>query len=186
MPLHQSILLSATGLVACGAVFMVLPVPVHNPAQLWPFGMCTVVFTFMCVRGRTGYAWLGVILLIASSVAWATVTGQGPLYGFAESFANVGPVLMSTVFALTIRPRAKTIFELRQASTERIAAGAATSAVIEERRRPTRQTQTYWPGLCSSGLLQACQWIPPRNWHVNYSKLNYVTRSERRDFRRIT
>ena len=145
MPLHQSILLSATGLVACGAVFMVLPVPVHNPAQLWPFGMCTVVFTFMCVRGRTGYAWLGVILLIASSVAWATVTGQGTVVRLRRVFRQRRT--SSNVDGLRTYDSATSQDDLRTTPSVYRTHRRRSSHVGSHRRkrRPTRQTQHTGP-----------------------------------------
>lgn len=133
MPLPQACALSCTGAVSCGAVFMVAPVPVTNPAQLWTFGMSTIIFTLMCVRGRVGLAWVGVVLMLGVSMVWASLTGQGILLGFSISIINVAPVVMATFFALTLRPLAASIFELRRQSTRRIAEESAASALLEER-----------------------------------------------------
>ena len=126
-------LLTASGPVAASAVFAVLPVPLTGSLQTWPLGMSVVIYTFMCVRGRTLAAWLGLALTMSVAIGWATLTGQGPMYGLSFSAINVAPLLMSTFFAFTIRPLAAAIFELRKQSTVRIASQAAASAVLEER-----------------------------------------------------
>lgn len=133
MPLWQAIPMATVGAVSCGIVMSVLPVPVENPMQLWTFGMSTAVLTFMCVRGRTLLAWVGLILMIGTSMAWGALTGQGAGYGLSYSIINAAPVLMATFFAYTIRPQAKAIYEMREESTRRIAAESAEAAALEER-----------------------------------------------------
>ncbi|WCT03167.1 hypothetical protein [Rhodococcus qingshengii] len=78
MPLGQSVLVSLTGAVTSGLVLSVVPVPVNDMTQLWMFGMSTAVFTFMCVRGRTALAWLGLGLMVLVTAIWSSTTGQGP------------------------------------------------------------------------------------------------------------
>ncbi|MGV8872518.1 MAG: hypothetical protein ACOH2Q_08330 [Rhodococcus sp. (in: high G+C Gram-positive bacteria)] len=126
-------LLTASGPVAATFVFAVAPVPLTGSLQGWPLGMSVVIYTFMCVRGRTPAAWLGLVLIISVAVGWAALTGQGALHGLSISIINVAPLLMSTFFAFTIRPLAAAIFELRTQSTLRIASQAAAAAVLEER-----------------------------------------------------
>ncbi|MFD1814530.1 hypothetical protein [Rhodococcus gannanensis] len=139
VPLRYSIALAATGPIACGLVLGVLPVPISSPLQIWPLGAITAIYAFMGVRGRTDFAWLGMLATIATCVVWATLTGQGPAYGLAMSIINVAPLLMSTLFAFTIRPAARNIFALREQTTRRAAAEAADSAILEERDRQLRR-----------------------------------------------
>ncbi|MDZ7933026.1 MAG: hypothetical protein U5N21_24575 [Rhodococcus sp. (in: high G+C Gram-positive bacteria)] len=126
-------LLTVSGPVAASAVFAVLPVPLTGSLQTWPLGMSVVIYTFMCVRGRTLAAWLGLALTMSVAIGWAALTGQGLLYGLSFSAINIAPLLMSTFFAFTIRPLAAAIFALRTQSTVRIASQAAAAAVLEER-----------------------------------------------------
>ncbi|MDV8021380.1 hypothetical protein [Rhodococcus sp. IEGM 1330] len=130
---RSTALMTASGPVAAALVFAVLPVPLTGSLQTWPLGMSVVIYTFMCVRGRTLAAWVGLALSISVAIGWATLTGQGPLYGLSFSAINVAPLLMSTFFAFTIRPLAAAIFELRKQSTVRIASRAAAAAVLQER-----------------------------------------------------
>lgn len=134
MPLGVSVAVMSTGAVASLLVFAVIPVPaVHGIQMWWPMGMSTVVFAFLCVRGRIVLAWIGLLLMIATAALWAEATGQGFAYGVSQSFVNAAPVLMSTVFAYTLRPLARSIYVLRDKSLVRIADEAAAAAIVEER-----------------------------------------------------
>lgn len=126
-------LMAASGPAAAALVFAVLPVPLAGSLQTWPLGMPLVIYTFMCVRGRTLAAWLGLTLTMSVAIGWAVVTGQGFLYGLSFSAINAAPMVMATFFAFTIRPLAASIFELRKQSTVRIASQAAAAAALEER-----------------------------------------------------
>lgn len=139
IPLGDSVALAATGPAACTLVLGVLPVPIASPLQLWPLGAVTAIYAFMGVRGRPGFAWLGMLATITTCVVWSTATGQGAAYGLAMSVINVAPLLMSTFFALTLRPAARKIFALRAQTTRRAAAEAADSAILEERDRQLRR-----------------------------------------------
>lgn len=139
LPMAPTWALTATGPVTCGLVFAVLPVPVSSPMQTWPLGAVTALYTFMGVRGRPWYAWLGMISTILTCVVWAALTGQGAAHGAAMSVINLAPLAMSTFFAFTIRPSAREIFALREQTTQRIAADAADSAVLDERDRQLRR-----------------------------------------------
>lgn len=131
--LRPSLALILVGPVSCGLVYSVMPVPASSSLQTWPLGASVAIYTFMCVRGRTLFAWVGLTLTIGSSLFWAVVTGQGIAYGLSFSGINVAPLLMATFFAFTIRPLGRSIFELRIQSTLRISSAAAASAVLEER-----------------------------------------------------
>lgn len=116
-----------------------LPVPPVSVAQMWVFGACTVTATFMCVRGRTGAAWAGLLSMIAVAMAWTATAGQGLAHGIAISAINLGPLAMSTFFAYTLRPAARTIFQLREESTRQAGSEAAAAAALDERRAQTQR-----------------------------------------------
>lgn len=135
LPIRYTVLLTCAGPVSLSAVLLVARVPVTNPQLTWPLGAATAIYTFMCVRGRTEWAWFGMVGLILTCMIWSHLTGQGAAHGFAVSAINVAPVAMSTYFAFTIRPAARTIFALRRQSTKQVAAQAAADAVLDERDR---------------------------------------------------
>lgn len=133
LPRTVTILLAATGAVSSALVFSVLPSPPPPGIATWPLGMSTVIFTFMCVRGRTFAAWIGLACMIATTSYWTQATGQGIAPGLSLSVVNAAPVLMSTFFAFTLRPLARSIYVLRAVSLQRSAEQAAAAAVLEER-----------------------------------------------------
>lgn len=139
MPPGATWLLTACGPVACGLVLAVVPIPVATPLQTWPLGAVTAIYAFMGVRGRTGYAWLGMVATIVTCVVWATLTGQGAAHGLGMSVINLAPLLMSTFFAYTVRPAARDIFALRARTTRRVTAEAVDAAILEERDRQLRR-----------------------------------------------
>ncbi|GCE38838.1 hypothetical protein Rhow_002362 [Rhodococcus wratislaviensis] len=135
LPWWAALAIGAAGPVAAALVLSVLPVPVVNPLQTWPVGSAVGVYTFLCVRGRPWWAWGGQVCIMAVCVGWATTTGQGTAYGLVISVISIGPLLMGTVFAYTIRPYATTIFRLRREATRQIADEAAAAAALSERDR---------------------------------------------------
>ncbi|MGW5924186.1 hypothetical protein ACWFPY_34780 [Nocardia fluminea] len=110
-----------------------MPLPQATSAQLWTFGSGTVTATFLCVRGRTLAAWCGMLASIGTTAVWAAGTGQGAGHGISISIINLGPLLMATFFAYTLRPAAHAIFQLRAESTKQAGAEAAAEALLNER-----------------------------------------------------
>lgn len=127
--------LTVVGPITTALVLAVVPVPIDGMLQLWPLAAATAIYTYMCVRGRTVWAWVGLVTMIATCVVWADRTGQGAAYGLSVSVINLAPVAMSTFFAWTIRPAAREIFALRTQTLARSAAEAADLAVLDERDR---------------------------------------------------
>ncbi|MFC4128123.1 hypothetical protein [Nocardia rhizosphaerae] len=120
-----------------GSVLLVLstiPFPPTVTTQVaWPQAAGTAIATFLCVRGRTAAAWLGMGAMIALHSAWSARHGAGAAFGFVLSFINLGPLLMATFFAYTIRPAAAEIFTLHEESAKRTAVAAAAEATLAER-----------------------------------------------------
>ncbi|MFD3430950.1 hypothetical protein [Nocardia fluminea] len=110
-----------------------MALPQSTSSQLWTFGSGTVTATFLCVRGRTLAAWCGMLAAIATTAVWAARTGQGAGHGISISIINLGPLLMATFFAYTLRPAAHAIFQLRAESTKQAGAEAAAAALLAER-----------------------------------------------------
>lgn len=133
MPLGQALAVGLAGPAACALSLWQLAIPVQNYLVLWTGGMTTALLTFLCVRGRVLIAWLCFGVMLGVFMVWSEITGQGIEYGLSVSFINAGPLLMATVFAYTIRPLGNSIFALREQSTRRIAAAAASAAVLEAR-----------------------------------------------------
>ncbi|MBF6244384.1 hypothetical protein IU471_12435 [Nocardia elegans] len=134
LPLPATAALAASIPATAALTLFNLPIPPTSVAQLWSFGAGTVTATFMCVRGRTGAAWAGLLSLIATSAVWSWQSGQGFGHGVAISVINLGPLMMATFFAYTLRPAARAIFRLREESTRQVGSEAAAAAALDERR----------------------------------------------------
>lgn len=132
LPLAATVALTASAVVAANVIFVVSHPPVSG-LQLWPLSAATVIYTFMCVRGRALWAWVGMIAVLISYMIWAERTGLGWATGPERMVANFGALLIATFFAWKIRPASRQIFELRRQTTLRVAAEAADTAVLEER-----------------------------------------------------
>lgn len=133
-----TILLAGSGVAAANLVFLVVDPPVGS-LQLWPLTAATAIYTYMFVRGRAAWAWIGMIGVVSSCMLWAERTGLAYLTGLQTSMVNLAPVLMATFFVWRIRPVVRQIFELREQATLRVADEAADKAVLEERDRRLAQ-----------------------------------------------
>lgn len=133
LPTLATAYLTLSGPIAINLIFAVAPVPIDGLLQLWPLAASTAIYTYMCVRGRTVWAWIGMATVLASCMLWAERTGQDAAYGLSMSAINLAPLLMATFFAWTIRPAAREIFALRRQATLRAAAEATATAVLDER-----------------------------------------------------
>ncbi|MFI1920309.1 hypothetical protein [Nocardia sp. NPDC020380] len=112
LPLPTTFALTAVGPMMC-ALVVLTPPPIAYVHENWPANVYTAVLTFVCVRGRTWYAWVSMAGMFVILMVWTTRMGQGPWPGFLGSLINLGPLLMSTWFAGTIRPAAARIFQFQ-------------------------------------------------------------------------
>ncbi len=139
LPYRTTLALMLAGPISLNLVFAVVPIPIDGLLQLWPLSAATAIYTYMCVRGRTWWAWLGMTATLASCAWWAQRTGQSAGYGIGISAINLAPLLMATFFAWTIRPAARDIFALREQTIIRVAAEAADTAILDERDQQLRR-----------------------------------------------
>ncbi|MFC8045009.1 hypothetical protein [Nocardia sp. NPDC057353] len=125
--------MTLAGPVACAITLVVVPVPMVTPLQAWTHGGATTVYCFLCVRGRAGFAWLGILGVALVYMAWTALTGQGAVAGFGLVAIEIGPLGMATVLSYTLRPNAQLTFELRDAARDRYAEESAAAATLQER-----------------------------------------------------
>ncbi|MBB3036588.1 hypothetical protein [Hoyosella altamirensis] len=135
LPLKSALALAFTAPIASVLVLSQLPVPVAHAGQLWFHPFLVAYLVFMCVRGAVGCAWAGMLIQTLTVVAWASMTGQGGVVGFALTAMNLVPLLMATFFAYKVRPVARAIVVLREEANERAAQQAAALAASDERDR---------------------------------------------------
>lgn len=133
MPLWATAVIVLACPVACALQLSAIALPVQTPHQLWPVGASVVPYTFLCVRRRIVAGWIGGVSLTLVSVGWTILTDQPPSFGVSISILNAGPLMMSTLFAVTIVPAADTIYRLRAEDTRRAADDAAAGAALAVR-----------------------------------------------------
>ncbi|KXT56938.1 hypothetical protein Y710_10645 [Gordonia sp. QH-12] len=136
-PLRRSVtaVVAAAGPVATVSVLLVVDDPGVRILTFWPLSATTALCTYLCVRGRTGVAWVSMLAAIGATALWAVRIGEGAGYGISISLINLAPLVMSSFFAITIRPAAREIFLMQGAGTEAAATEAARRAVLDERDR---------------------------------------------------
>ncbi|MBH0779853.1 hypothetical protein [Nocardia bovistercoris] len=131
LPITSSMLICLAAPVMTALVVLTPPWSDYVHA-IWPANVYIVMQTFLCVRGRTGFALSSIGLTFAVIAVWSTITGQGgPLPGILLALPNLGPLAMSTMFAYTIRPAAAKIFA---AKAEQDAALRQIEKAAENRR----------------------------------------------------
>lgn len=131
LPVWATIAVGASGPAAIGLVLIDLPGPPMGFA-LWPLGATTPIYAYSCVRGRIAVAWAGLTTMSGEVCLWAFLEFGNP-FGVGSLLFDYAVIIMSTFFALTIRPAAATIFALQERSSDEVAREAAARAALEER-----------------------------------------------------
>ncbi|WP_440714226.1 hypothetical protein [Gordonia sp. FQ] len=90
-------------------------------------GVIVTIFAFVCVRGRVAAAWGGLLLTVLISLI--CLRWRGPDDGFLGILLpNVAVLVMATLFAMIVRPRARQIYALQLRAEQRSAAAAGARA----------------------------------------------------------
>lgn len=133
LPWPATVALVAFGTVSVVVGLSAVPGRIVEPPQLWGLGSLTVVYTFLCIRGRIVAGWVGTILVGVACAVWSEQRGLGSGYGLSLAINNAGPMLMATVFSLVVAPAAAEIYALRRESADKASAEAAAAAQLAER-----------------------------------------------------
>ncbi|MBE7195301.1 MAG: hypothetical protein INR66_22840, partial [Gordonia polyisoprenivorans] len=81
--------------VACAVILSGGP-DLPPPTTGWAHGIGTMVLFFMCVRGRTGTAWVGMALMVSVYVVRSAILGLPPLQHIDNVLIDLGPLVMAT------------------------------------------------------------------------------------------
>lgn len=148
MPLGRAIVAGVCPPIAALVTGIAVPGPLAFPAQANALGAGVALCAFMCVRGRTGCAWISQLTTIAVFSGWAEWTGQGWSTGFLIALPNLAVLLMSTLFARIMRPAALSVRRLHaeaERETAQLADGEARA--VERLRQNTRLQDLAWPTI---------------------------------------
>ncbi|MDQ1200434.1 hypothetical protein [Rhodococcus sp. SORGH_AS_0303] len=133
IPFGATAAVTLTGPLSCAIVLAALPVPIGSPLQMWPIGTAAGIYTFLCVRGRTWWAWAGFLGIFVVTLVWCLLTAQSAVDAVLYVLPSGALVLMGTFFAFALRSPVTDIFRLREESTRQAAEEAAAAAALHER-----------------------------------------------------
>ena len=109
LPFGTTLMLTASGPVACALVLSATPAVLSSPLQTWIHGGGTSIYCFMNVRGRRIAPWIGLLGMVLVFAAWAVADGRGAAYGISFVAIDAAPLAMATLLSFTLRPTAKAV-----------------------------------------------------------------------------
>ncbi|MGJ0117929.1 hypothetical protein ACQ7HM_01880 [Williamsia sp. MIQD14] len=133
LPLRAAVPMASAGAVSCGVALTFVDPSARAAGMNWIHALGTAILCFLCVRGRTNVAWVGMALMLGAFLVAAIVGPARVGVGPQVTLIDVAPLSMATVFSLTLRPSATLIFELRRSGARRSAELAAQTAAAAER-----------------------------------------------------
>lgn len=133
LPHGVAIMIALAPPVASAILLSVVPVPLTTPNQAWVAGYTTLIYYFMCMRGRALLAWLSLAISGCVYGAWAAMTDQAIWDGASIPIYNTGALLAATLIAHAIRSTTTSILSLRAANAQRAADASAITAAHQER-----------------------------------------------------
>lgn len=125
--------LMAIGPGSCALVLPQLPVDTWTMDQAWNLRATTAILAFLSVRGRAGLAGFGAVASLFACACWSTLTGQGVWTGVELYSINFATILMSIVFAYSVRPVVQLVYSLRHREAARAANEARSRGALDER-----------------------------------------------------
>lgn len=134
LPLGAAVLMALAPPAAAAILLSVVPVPMAMSNQVWISGYATLIYVFMCLRGRILLAWLSVAASVGVHSVWSASTGQGVWEGAQIPIYNAGALLAATLIAIAIRRTTRSILALRSAAVLQAADASAVSASQQVRR----------------------------------------------------
>ncbi|MET8426875.1 hypothetical protein [Nocardia sp. NPDC004860] len=152
MPLWATVLIAAAAYLTVSAVMLWPPI-IDYSNQVWVISVFVPAATFLCVRGRTWWAWGLITCTVGSAAIWGMLTASDPLHGVNPAVVNYCPLVMATFFARWFRPAARQIYRLQQEGRRRaelaakaqfqIADAEVQLAALEALARPLLERAAY-------------------------------------------
>jgi hypothetical protein len=99
----------------------------------WHLGANTFLLLGLGLRGRSGWAWVGMAGMVGVTILWTASTGRGLLTGVDLVDRQAGTLLIGTIFAIGLSRTAQRIDDFNATESRRAAEHAALQAGSEER-----------------------------------------------------
>lgn len=133
LPLGAAIAIAFAPPLAAAILLAVVPVPLAIGNQVWVSGYATLIYVFMCIRGRYFLAWTSVAVSVVVHAVWSVTTDQGIWVGARIPLYNAGALLAVALIARALRSTTASVLSLRTAGVQRAARASAVDAALEER-----------------------------------------------------
>ncbi|WP_062070739.1 HAMP domain-containing histidine kinase [Demequina sediminicola] len=125
------------------AAFTNLDGPADASRASWHIGSVTWVLFLLAVRGRIGYAWLGMALLIVHTMGWEIRTGDTALAALGTLDTHIGILVVGTLFALALRRSGRDIAQVNARAMDVATSTAITGAAAEIRRTRVKELTAF-------------------------------------------
>jgi hypothetical protein len=151
-PMRRSWTLVVIGVVVVTTILVEsgLPTTGRPGYAAWHFGANTFLLLAVGLRGRSGWARLGMALMAGITAAWSVTTGQGVLPAIELIDRQAATLLIGTLFAFGLR---RTMHSLQAGAADRLERAAAeesASAALHVRgERLARLEKNVVPSLRS-------------------------------------
>lgn len=141
-PLPKRAAIATIAATSLMTVCMNLTVPPTAGYAAWHLGANTLVLTALAVRARIGFAWLGMLGMIALTALWPWPEPLGPV-GVVRLFdRNAATLLVGTIAALALKRTIGRTLAIERVRDAQAADEAAAAAGLEERERVLRRFES--------------------------------------------
>ncbi|MGW6033739.1 hypothetical protein ACWFOS_08750 [Gordonia terrae] len=137
-PLPAPVTMGVASLAVSGvaATLFSLPFPPDGVMQTGPaMGASVILLALLAVRGRPLAAWLGSGCISVIAMVWGHFSNAGISWGLSVTLPGYAIMIMGSLFSLMLRPMARQIYALREATERQAALDAAAAAATEVRDR---------------------------------------------------
>ncbi len=150
LPLRSTIaVVVAVGLTA-GLITSQLSTTGWPGYSAWHIGATMFVLISLSLRGRIGWAWVAMAILIAVTLGWATLTGQGILHGCQLIMRETGGLGIGTAYAVGIRRSAVRTTGLNEVRMRQaVEQSALRAAALERNAQVDELLETAGPALAA-------------------------------------
>ncbi len=139
MPRAPAIAVVAATVTTAGLIAWQLPTDRPPGYAAWWVGASSFLFLLLALRGRAGWAWVGMSAVSIIVLGWSVSAGPGLVTGVNLAARNSATLLVGTLFAVGIARTAARITEFSRTERTNLSRTAAAEASLAERRSHVRR-----------------------------------------------
>jgi hypothetical protein len=110
------------GLVVVSTLLMLEQLRTSGPGGYlnWNYNAGNFILFAVAMRGRIGWAWIGLAIVVAITMTWSLIATHGLWQGFYLVYGEVGALLAGTFFAVVLRTAATRVTTLQAVRRQRV------------------------------------------------------------------